>query len=263
MNLGRCAMIAAEPAESMALLLDFQEHEGIGVPIEFRLTYQGPLPADKRSSRSRRPDKQRIRKHFHQQLKQLWKTHPALRWQAEELVEFFYTPSNLVSRPGPGRPVIDRARMPDEPGGGLLDGAKPWVEHVGDNFDEFGYRFVPLVRRDYGITCALDILFLRRDAPGDIVSGGDIDNRIKTLLDGLQKPKSRDQLAGYDEPGPDEDPFFCLLEDDSLISRISVDTDRLLTQREPEERESEVYLVITVSTFASDPTASLAAYGLA
>jgi hypothetical protein len=28
---------------------------------------------------------------------------------------------------------------------------------------------------------------------------------------------------------PDEDPFFCLLEDDSLITEVNITTDRLLT----------------------------------
>jgi len=42
--------------------------------------------------------------------------------------------------------------------------AKPWVEHIADNNDKFGYRFVPLVRK---ITlCAPSIfLLLRRDSP--------------------------------------------------------------------------------------------------
>jgi hypothetical protein len=61
------------------------------------------------------------------------------------------------------------------------------------------------------IFCALNILFLRRDAPGKVVSGdGDLDNRLKTLFDALRVPNTADGL-----PSPPEDgfnPVFCLLE---------------------------------------------------
>lgn len=47
------------------------------------------------------------------------------------------------------------------------------------------------------------------------------------------------------QPKPDEDPFFCLLEDDSLITRLAVETDRLL---EPVSSDSEVVATIRVAT---------------
>jgi hypothetical protein len=40
-------------------------------------------------------------------------------------------------------------------------------------------------------------------------------------------------------------PFFCLLEDDALITSFSVETDRLLTQ--PNSPVNQVYLVIEVN----------------
>ena len=46
-----------------------------------------------------------------------------------------------------------------------------------------------------------------------------------------------------DKPRPDEAPFYCLLEDDSLISRVAVSTDVLL---EPNRDVNEVKLLITV-----------------
>ena len=58
-------------------------------------------------------------------------------------------------------------------------------------------------------------------------SGGDIDNRIKVLFDGLRIVDAPSEL-GKERAATDgsEDPFFCLLEDDSLIN---ITTDRLFT----------------------------------
>jgi hypothetical protein len=85
----------------------------------------------------------------------------------------------------------------------------------------------------FGLACSLDILFLRRDSPGNLVrSGGDIDNRINTLFDALRRPENGEEVAGF-PPGPNEDPFFCLMETDSLVTEVSVITDRLLLPQAP------------------------------
>jgi hypothetical protein len=114
-------------------------------------------------------------------------------------------------------------------------------------YAKFGYNFLPLISEYFGLTCSLDILFLRRDAPGQLIqSGGDIDNRIKVLLDGLRMPKSVEECKEVPKEG--ENPFFCLLEDDSLITKISITTDRLLSPMEKEEQKSDVHLLIHVVT---------------
>ena len=55
----------------------------------------------------------------------------------------------------------------------------------------------------------------------------DIDNRLKTLFDVLTVP---DHNQGYEHltSADDEKPFFCLLSDDKLISKVTVQTDKLL-----------------------------------
>ena len=88
---------------------------------------------------------------------------------------------------------------------------------------------------------SLDITFLRRDNPGGpIESCGDLDNRIKVLFDGLRIPHECSEVVG--QPEQDENPFFCLLEDDKLITDITVRTDKLLTPLEGEERVHDVML---------------------
>ena len=92
----------------------------------------------------------------------------------------------------------------------------------------------------------LDVHVLWPQKPGAIISsGGDIDNRLKTLLDALKVPSEPTAVPPGSTPQEGEVPFFCLLEDDSLITKLTVDTDRLL---EPNTSSGEVELSIKVRT---------------
>jgi hypothetical protein len=74
---------------------------------------------------------------------------------------------------------------------------------------------------------------------------GDLDNRVKTLIDALKMPAQCSELAGA-TPSADEDPFFCLLEDDRLIYDFRVQSDRLLIPAQPGEPERDVFALIEV-----------------
>jgi len=108
------------------------------------------------------------------------------------------------------------------------------------------FTFAPLVSDKVFLVAELDIQLLWPQDRGKIItSGGDIDNRLKTLLDALKVPSEDTALPQEATPGEDENPFFCLLQDDSLITRLSVEADRLL---EPVSSPSEVVLFIRVTT---------------
>ena len=107
------------------------------------------------------------------------------------------------------------------------------------------FKFQPLIRSDYELTASLEITLLKPEEPGRIVTqSGDIDNLLKTLLDSLQMPK-QNQIPESDAPTENETPFYCLLEDDNLITSLSVVTDRLLL---PTTDRNEVMLLIHVIT---------------
>lgn len=91
--------------------------------------------------------------------------------------------------------------------------------------------------------CGLDILLLRSDKVSDAQWYGDIDNRVKTLIDSLRVPVATEDYSNR-LPADDEKPLFCLLEDDKLITKLSVETDQLLDlhSNKPDEK---VFLVIT------------------
>jgi hypothetical protein len=75
---------------------------------------------------------------------------------------------------------------------------------------------------------------------GQDLSGGDLDNRLKTLFDALSVPNP-DQIV---DDKTIDDPIHCLLEDDSLITKIDVDSQRLLSR--PNASKHEVQLIIEV-----------------
>src|SRR5262249_54247495 len=75
-------------------------------------------------------------------------------------------------------------------------------------------------------------LFLRRDQPGNLIvsgsGGGDIDNRIKVLLDALRVPHNDSEVDADVNVSDEPNPFYCLLEDDGVVTDLNVTTDRLL-----------------------------------
>lgn len=111
--------------------------------------------------------------------------------------------------------------------------------------------FFPLVRRSLGLTCGLKILFLRNEPKGKLFDqqSGDLDNRIKTLLDGLAIPRPGDNWV-YDNPAL-ADPVHCLLEDDELITAVEVRTEQLLSPQGTEKKE--VRLVVEVDVRVAFP----------
>jgi hypothetical protein len=187
--------------------------------MEFRLTYAGTLLSmnDRNSQklRERSLHVHEVRKAFHPQLSVLWNQHPTL---------------SAEKRYGPRR----------NPGG-------PQMYEI---FSREGFNWLPIVTKTNGLICKVDILMLRSGPPGEVLH--DIDNRLKTLFDALRMPDSPDELGsgtkqGKATPGPDEDPFYVLLQDDRLITHLSVTTDILLQPVPNEPPDNAVRLVLNVT----------------
>ena len=173
--------------------------------MEFTLYYRGPLKANRGAK-----EKHELRRHFHNQLKEFWNQKPLIGFQEK---------------------LLDKTHK---------DQSINIIKEIGS------FRFAPLVAEKVSLVAELDISLLRPEPPGSIIiQSGDIDNRLKTLLDALKVPSSPGALPSDAIPSLDENPFFCLLEDDSLITRISVTTDRLL---EPGIDPSEAIMQIHVTT---------------
>ena len=78
----------------------------------------------------------------------------------------------------------------------------------------------------YALHRGLTVRFLRKEPPGKVYQGGDIDGRIKTLVDALTMPRYVEQVL--DRTNTISAPVFCLLEDDSPVSGFQVESERLL-----------------------------------
>jgi len=199
------------------------------------LTYTGELIGKQKDPLEGRPDKtaghvHEIRRVFHQQLREHWRTNSFLSQHKSFPSDYGIEHS---TPDGISRYASDQHER------------KLLSDFIPDLHKLNGYRFLPLVRENWRLQCELDILFLRKNPPGSIVQAGDIDNRIKTLLDALRMARSEQELRGNENPTSDEDPFYCLLEDDQLVSRLNVDTDRLLeVNNNGENKDRWVKLVI-------------------
>jgi hypothetical protein len=71
---------------------------------------------------------------------------------------------------------------------------------------------------------------------------------LKTLFDALRIPREKKEIPEGDIAGDNENLFFCLLEDDNLITKVAIATDRLLI---PCNDSSFVHLLIVVQTKAT------------
>lgn len=177
--------------------------------MRFRLTYQGRLQGNGRPSH-----KHEIRCQFHEQLKRLWEVHPPLQ-------RFVYTKHTTG---------WDAALEGFE---NALDGRpSPPPRHMRDvlseRFNRFGYQFVPLATEDLNVSVGLDVLFLRHEPPGSFISSGDIDNRLKTLFDALQVPQQASEMSNCPPAAEGQCPLFVLFDNDKIVSKLTVETDRLL-----------------------------------
>jgi hypothetical protein len=192
--------------------------------VEFRLLYSG----NELVSNGDSTQKHAIRRWFHPQLKQLWKS------------------NSQLTRLAVGRGIGDLAEggnVNDKETGEAAQAA--FFNRMGNLYQRGSIRFVPLVEQALCLRVSIDILLLRRDQHPLIKEGGDIDNRLKTLFDAFRVPDTTAGLGGI--PGEDEDPFFVLLQDDGLISEIKVSTDNLLMlPRQKAVDAKDVFLVINV-----------------
>jgi hypothetical protein len=187
--------------------------------VEFTLYYRGPLSAKRKGNAL---EKHNLRRHFHDQLVELW-NQPPLNEHFELIDPEFKPP------PDSRRPDII-----------VAGGETPnLVEKVG------ACSYTSVVSDKIALVADLTITFLRPGPPGGLRDKyGDLDNRIKNLLDGLKKPNDKNALKNVSTEG-DPDPLYCLLEDDRLITRLDIKSDRLL---EPDVEDDEVVLIIHVHT---------------
>jgi hypothetical protein len=204
------------------------------VLVQFRLLYSGTLLGASRSD-TRASLKHEIRQELSPQLKRLWETN-------EHLKRFSRGHARLWHEKHPK----DKEQLPTQDGPEIKAAlCQHGLSHIAHNFERAGQPFIPLVTEEMGLRCKLEVLFLRPEEAGSLYVSGDLDNRIKTLFDALRIAKDAHEMAGST---PSNEPIYCLLEDDRVISEIRVNTDQLLLlPKEQVIHPNDVFLVIEVS----------------
>lgn len=219
-------MIVAERERGPAFPVDPFIVRNLSCPMavmRFHLVYHGPLPGN--GNKPKPDDVRDIRDFLHPQLAMVWETHAALKRLRS---------TARVAR-GPGRflgslesPFDDEGRAAWPLQEGFVDLREPVSK--GDK------TYHPLVRESLDLNCSLEIRFPRQENPGQLVlQGGDLDNRIKTLL-GFSKQKLKQITC--------KKLSYCLMEIDTPVSGINVSTDRILFP--VTEYPNEAHLVIKV-----------------
>lgn len=93
------------------------------------------------------------------------------------------------------------------------------TRHVG------GIDWNPIITPNLKLLAELDILIMHPEIVG--VPRSDIDNRVKTLFDGLRCPQNEHEI-GANTP-TNIGPIYTLLDDDHLITKMSVNTSHMLS----------------------------------
>lgn len=189
--------------------------------MDFILRYRGPIHAN-----GNQKEKHSIRKVIHGQLAELCTQ------------EFLFKDAQKVDLP--------QATLRS----GNFEVPRP-LKNMFYIFPLCGFQFVHIINRPHQLACSLDILMLRREKAG-VLSGGDIDNRLKTLFDALRMPHQESELSGVDTPSK-EKRVYCLLEDDALITKVSLNTKQLLEPLSMGESNSTVELLMQVYVQSMHP----------
>jgi hypothetical protein len=205
--------------------------------MKFTLIYDGDLPAS--GNKPKPVYASTIRNEFHDQLADLWDSHVILRQLARTArAPIWIHQVEIDGSEPPLSTKLDDFRGPAQPmEPGQIDLCAPIeVTNVGS--------FIPLVRHSLHLACAVDIIFLRHEEPLTLMkSGGDLDGRLKTLFDALRMPEDDSQQAGVTLTS---DPLYVLMQDDILVSDVSIKTGRLLGSRTKKPHAVRLTIDVTV-----------------
>ena len=119
-------------------------------------------------------------------------------------------------------------------------------EQFADFFTVDSTHFVPLAIQKLHLVCEIDVLLLVSPNSAHLLARSDIDNRMKTLLDGLRMPQQKSELLNDLSAGSVQDPYYVLVEDDSQVSKLSVEYDTYLAAEQADIANDIVSAIISV-----------------
>ena len=122
------------------------------------------------------------------------------------------------------------------------------TRHIG------GIDWNPIITPNLKMIAELEILLMHPEIVG--VPHSDIDNRVKTILDGLRCPQNEHEI-GQNTPS-NIGPIYTLLDDDHLVTKLTVNTSHLLASEilpcnAPKTPDS-VFMLIDVNVRVTEGT---------
>jgi hypothetical protein len=183
--------------------------------MKFRLFYEGPLYSDNGN-----PGAEKLKTKidlfcaFDRQLRKLWETNDYLK---------------TGETSGPGLDGYVETNLP---------------KFQPENKNVKGRNFCPLARKNLHLNCKFSFLVMRQDKTSGFFQKGDIDNKVKFLIDCLRVPSPEQFQNGDWNKLPD--PCFVVLEDDSMITQINVESDQLLDSGTANESSERSVVIIDV-----------------
>ncbi|RWA71387.1 hypothetical protein [Mesorhizobium sp.] len=175
--------------------------------MDIYLTYRGQIP----SKTSSLDAVWSMRKSFHSQLQKLWGKEPfAILKKWED--------SNFAA------------------------GAPNFLRQIGDQI------FVPFYSEVVGVGVKLEIKLLTGlPLQQAVISSGDLDNRVKRIIDALRAPTQKGELTKNLEPGSR---WYCVMDDDSSVKEVTASLAPYLDSSDP----SESFVFVRVRTSPSAVT---------
>lgn len=99
-----------------------------------------------------------------------------------------------------------------------------------------GAKYLPLISSETKLYCHLEIEYYTKNEMRFVFADGDIDNRVKTLFDGLRAPSSPQEKT-YEN---NNDIYYTMLEDDKLIKGLSIKSYQIFTD------EDDFYIITLI-----------------
>lgn len=190
----------------------------VGV-VTIILKYSGEIPSEQQGNDKQIAAKQDIRRVFSSQLRKHWRQQaPLAQWLAN------------------GLPIATHAQ--NQPCS--VEGNSPFFR-----VNICGFSAIPLVSYINRLSCELEMSFLG-EGRSLVKRAGDLDNRVKVVFDALRIPHNNGEVPGSMFGKGQE--LFCLLEDDSLITKFCVEAQESLGS--PVEHELTIKAKIEPVNFA-------------
>lgn len=204
--------------------------EGIAwsIPMDFTLRYSGTIPSHSAKKAHE------IRCIFHEQLADYWSRDTRLAKVKRDKIR----PSQSTSR------AIHDVRGDKQKLGD--DVADRYYYH-----EVAGVRFLPLVTTWRFLRCDIHVRIYRYEGAKAIRGGvldlnGDIDTKAKSLLDGLRMPRDPNDAKAVT---PHQGLFFCVLEDDRLVTKLTIETKDKLGKRPEKGKLADVDAFVDVHIY--------------